>query len=168
MALNTAELLVKFTANQSGSNDQGNPIFAPELRKLLQFVVGTGANQADLVFTDTRTIAISTNDDVDLSGVLASAFGATITAAEMVGLVIVNKSTTQTLTVGVAGTNPWVTMWAASGDGIKVFPGGVFVNFAPDASGLGAVVGAASDVLRIANGAGATCDYDIAVLARTA
>lgn len=168
MALNTAELLVKFNASQSGSNDLGNPLFVPELRKLLQFVVGTGANQADIVFTDTRTIAISTNDDIDLSGVLTNAFGAVIAAAEIVGIIIVNKSTVQTLTVGVAGTNPWVTMWAASGDGIKVFPGGVFCNFAPDASGLGAVVGGASDVLRIANGAGATCDYDIAILARTA
>lgn len=168
MALNSAELLVKFNVNQSGSNDLGNPIFSGELRKLLQFVVGTGANQADLVFTDTRTIAISTNDDIDLADVLASAFGSTITIAEMVGIVISNKSTTQTLTVGVAGTFPWVTMWAATGDGIKVFPGGVFCNFAPDASGLGAVVGGASDVLRIANGAGATCEYDIAILARTA
>jgi hypothetical protein len=59
-------------------------------------------------------------------------------------------------------------MWAATGDGIKVFPGGVFLNFSRDASGLGAVAGGASDVLRIANGSGASATYRIAVLARSA
>jgi len=164
----TAELRVKFSAVKVGSNDMGNPEHRPVLEKLLQFASGTGADQADIVFTDTRTIAISTNDDIDLSGALADAFGAVVAAAEVVGLIIINKSTTQTLTIGVAGTNPWVTIWAASGDGLKIPPRGVFVLFAPDASGLGAVVAGASDVLRIANGAGATCDYDIALLARTA
>ena len=164
----TAELRVKFSAVKVGSGDLGNPEVRPTLDKLLQFASGVAADQADIVFADTRTVGISANDDIDLSGVLADAFGASIVSAEMVGIIIVNKSTTQTLTIGVAGTFPWVTMWAASGDGIKVFPRGVFVNFAPDASGLGAVVGGASDLLRIANGGGATCDYDLILLARTA
>lgn len=166
MPLNSAELLVKFTANQTGLNDQGNPVFAPELRKLLQFTNGTNADQADLLFTDTRTIAISTNDDIDLAGVLTSAFGAVITNAEIVGLVISNKSLTQTLTVG-AGANPWISWLIATGDGIKIPPRGVFVLFSPDAAGLGAVVAGTGDILRIANGAGATADYDLAILGRT-
>lgn len=163
----TAELRVKFSSTLTGSNDMGNPEQRAVLEKVLQFASGTTANKADGVFTDTRTVAASSNDDVDLAGALTNALGATVASAEIVGIVIVNKST-QTLTVGVAGTNPWVTMWAATGDGIKVFPSGVFLNFAPDANGLGAVVGGSSDVLRIANGAGADADYDIAILYRTA
>lgn len=164
----TAELRVKFSAVLTGSNDQGNPEHRPTIEELLQFASGTGADQADGVFTDTRSVNASSNDDIDLAGVLVDALGNSMAAAEIVGILIRNNSTTQTLTIGVAGTNPWVTMWAASGDGIKVFPGGIFLNFAPDASGLGAVVGGASDVLRVANGSGSTASYDIAILYRTA
>lgn len=164
----SAELRVKLSTVLTGSNDLGNPEQRAVLEKLLQFATGTGASQADGIFTDTRTVNASTNDDIDLNGALVDALGTSVASAEVVGIVIINKSATQTLTVGVAGTNPWTTMWAASGDGIKVFPGGVFLNFAPDASGLGAVVGGASDVLRIANGSGSSATYDIAVLFRTA
>jgi hypothetical protein len=164
----TAEIRVKATAVQVGTNDQGGPEFRPTIEALLQFASGTGANQVDGVFTDTRSVNASSNDDIDLAGALADALGATVASAEIVAILIKNKSTTQTLTVGVAGTNPWVTMWAASGDGIKVFPGGVFLNVAPDASGLGAVVGGASDVLRVTNGSGSTATYDIFILFRTA
>lgn len=164
----TAELRVKFSSALTGSNDLGNPEQRAVLDKLLQFADGTTANKADGVLTDTRTINASSNDDVDLAGALTNALGAAVAAAEIVGIIIVNRSTTQTLTLGVAGTNPWTAMFAASGDGIKVFPGGVFVNFAPDANGLGAVVGGASDVLRVANGSGSAADYDLVVLYRTA
>lgn len=166
--INAAELLVKFTANQSGSNDLGNPIFAPVLQKLLQFTDGTTANKADIIFTDNRSVASASNDDIDLAGVLTNAFGATITAVEIVGIIVVPAAAnTTTLTLG-AGTNPWITMFLATGDGIKIFPSGVFVNFAPDASGLGTVTAGTGDILRIANSAGATATYDIMILARSA
>lgn len=168
MALNSAELLMKFTANVSGSNDLGNPLFVPELKAQLQFIGGTTADAADIVFTDTRTVASATNDDIDLAGVLTNAFGATITAAEIVGIMIKSaRANTTVLSVG-GGTNPWITMFLATGDGIKVFPGGVFVNFAPDASGLGAVTAGTGDILRIANASGAAATYDIVILARSA
>ena len=164
-----SKLKVEFSAVQQGANDFGGPDFEPLPRKVIDFADGTGLAQADILFMDERTVASATNDDIDLAGALSNAFGATFTAAEIVGIIIDSDvDNTTTLTVGVAGTNPWVTMWAASGDGIKVFPGGVFLNFSRDASGLGAVSGGASDVLRIANGSGASATYRIAVLARSA
>lgn len=163
----TAELRVKFSAVKVGSNDLGNPEQRPSLEKILQFASGVASDQADIVFTDTRTVGISANDDLDLAGVLTDAFGAAITAVEMVGMIIINKSTTQTLTIG-AGSNPWITWLIATGDGIKIPPRGVFVLFAPDASGLGTVTAGTGDILRVANGAGFAADYDIALLARTA
>lgn len=168
MPLNAAELNLRFTANLTATNALGNPVFAPDLKVLLQFTGGTLADQADIVFAAERQVAASSNDDLDLAGVLSNAFGQTITAAEMVGIIVASKrSNVSTLTIG-AGTNPWVTMWLATGDGIKVFPGGVFCNFAPDASGLGAVTAGTGDILRIANGAGGTATYSIALLARSA
>lgn len=166
--INSAELSINFNVNQSGANDLGNPVFAPSLKKLLQFANGVASGQADIVWTDERTVAGSGNDDIDLAGVLTDAFGATITAAEMVGIIIVADSTNaNALNVG-AGSNPWFAMFMATGDGIKVFPNGVFVNFGSDASGLGAVVAGTGDILRVANPGGASCKYKIAILARTA
>lgn len=168
MGVNSAQIQLRINADVSGNNDLGNPSFRPELEALLQFLGGTTADKVDIIFSDERSVNASSNDDIDLSGVLADAFGATIAAVEIVFIAIKNLSTSQTLTIGVAGTNPWVTMWAASGDGIKVFPRGVFMNAAPDASGLGAVVGGASDVLRVANGSGSAALYEIIIGARTA
>ena len=168
MALNSAELQVIFKANQTGSNDLGNPSFHPSLKKVLQFLVGTGANQADMIWTDERTVTTGATDDIDLAGVLSNAFGATLTFAEIVGIILVSDAAnTTTLTIG-AGTNPWITMFLATGDGIKVGHGGVFVNFAPDASGLGAVTAGTGDILRITNSAGASATYKIVVLGRSA
>lgn len=165
----TSRLEVKFTATQTNANDLNDATFSPQLKRILDLASGTGAAQADILWVDERTVNSATNDDLDLSGALTSAFGASIVAAEIVGIIIdSDAANTTVLTVGVAGTNPWVTMFAASGDGIKVFPGGIFLNFAYDASGMGAVVGGASDVLRIANASGAAATYRIAVVARSA
>lgn len=163
----SAEIRAKFSAVQLGSNDQGGPEFRPSIEALLQFTNGTGADQADLLFTDTRTVGASSNDDIDLAGVLASAFGATLTIAEMAAILIVNKSTTQTLTIG-GGSNPWISWLIATGDGIKIPPRGVFLLASPDAAGLGTVTAATADILRVANGSGSSADFDIAILARSA
>lgn len=164
-----SKLLVEFTAVQTGSNDFGGPAFEPKLRRVIDYASGTGLAQADVLWVDERTVASATNDDIDLAGALTDALGASVASAEIVGVIIdSDDGNTTTLTVGVAGTNPWTTMFAASGDGIKVLPGGIFLNFARDAAGLGAVGAGASDVLRIANGSGASATYRIAVLARSA
>ncbi len=39
---------------------------------------GSGVDQADMIWTDTRTLAPSANEDIDLYGVLVNAFGDTI------------------------------------------------------------------------------------------
>lgn len=166
MGINAAELEVRFSAVQTGANDFSGPDFRPILKKVLQYSGGVAAGQADILFMDSRTVVSGTPDDIDLAGALTDAFGTTIASAEIVGVLISHKTGTGVLSVGVAGTNPWVTMFAASGDGIKVFPGGLFANFGADASGLGAVVGGASDVLRVTSSTG-TVVYDIALLARS-
>lgn len=166
--LNSAMLQMIFTASQTNSNALGGAIFAPALNKKLDFANGTASGQADIVFTDERTVNAASNDDIDLAGVLSDAFGGTITAAEVVGIVIVAAAANgNALSVG-GGSNPWITAWLATGDGIKVFPNGVFCNFAYDAVGLGTVTAGTGDILRVANAGGAACTYKIVILARTA
>jgi hypothetical protein len=168
MDITSIDFLLSLKAYTTKDNDLGDPVHAPQLKKQLSFGDGTTANNADIVWTDERTVSSASNDDLDLAGVLADAFGDTIAAAEIVGMVIVaDDGNTTTLTIG-AGSNPWATMWAASGDGIKVPPGGVFVIMAPDASGLGAVTAGTGDILRVANGSGAAATYKIFIIARSA
>jgi hypothetical protein len=49
---------------------------------------GTGANQADKLWSDTRTLAASAVEDLDLAGVLVDALGVTATFARVKGLII--------------------------------------------------------------------------------
>ena len=132
MAL-TATIVAALTAKQTGANDFAGDKFTPDMRQTISLTDGTSANQGDLLFLDQRAVATAANDDIDLSGVLADAFGATITAAELVALFIINApisgtANTTDLTIG-AGSNP-------------------FIGFA--------------------NSAGATANYQIGIVARSA
>jgi len=175
MAL-TAEIRASIDFNYTGANDFGPARLQGEIEALLQFASGTGANQADILFIDERTVASATNDDLDLAGVLTNAFGATIAGAELVALFIVNKpkdptaaANTTNLTVGV-GTNP-VTPGFMGGTTPTIGPirpGGFLLLGCGDAAGLGVITAGSADLLRIANSSGAPATYQIAVVARSA
>jgi hypothetical protein len=126
---------------------------------------GTGAGLADRMFSDTRTIVASSNDDLDLAGVLTDAFGATLTFARVKGIYIAAAATnTNNVLIG-AGTNPFINWLNAAG--IITLRPGAFTMFgvgAADATGA-AVTPATGDILRIANsGAGTTVNYDIVIV----
>jgi hypothetical protein len=164
------DILARIKANVTGSNDFGGPDFAATIEKAMSLGSGTTANNADIVFFDVRTVASATNDDIDLAGSLSDAFGATITAAELVALMIINgprtgAANTTALTVG-GGSNPVVGF--TSGTIGPILPGGIMLLAAGHGSGLGAVTAGTGDILRIANASGAAATYQIAVIARTA
>lgn len=127
---------------------------------------GTGSGAADKLFHDQRTLLTGANENLDLAGVLADAFGGTLTFAKIKAILVraADANTTE-LTVksdGAAG----VPMFAALGDGIKVPPGGTFLWTAPQG---GIVVTAATgDLLNVANAAGASAIYDIIVVGTSA
>lgn len=167
MTLN-AEILARIKINQTGSNDFGGPEFDAVIETLIQLTDGTTVNKADIAFADERTIASGATDTIDLAGVLTNAFGATITAAELVAVLIINKPragtpvNTTAITVG-GGTNP---VFANAFPALQ--PGAVLLIAAGDAAGIGAVVASTGDILRVVNGSGASAKYQIAILARSA
>jgi hypothetical protein len=122
---------------------------------------GTGSDQIDEMWQDSRTLAISGSDSLDFAGGLTDGLGNTITMTAVKVILIYNKSSAQTLTIG-AGTNPLINWIGDSSDVVKLPPGGVFLLSAPKAGY--AITGGTGDTLKIANGAGATCDYDIVLL----
>jgi hypothetical protein len=133
-----------------------------------QMVLGTGsgANQGQLVFSDTRTLAASANEDLDLNGAtLVDAFGAALNFTKIRGLIVrADPLNTNNVIVGGAASNGVFTMFGAATHTVTVRPGGVLALFAPDNTAYAAVATTA-DLLRIANGgAGSTVTYDIIVI----
>ena len=128
-----------------------------------QFTPGTGNNQLDKLFHDMRTLADGANESLDLAGSLVDMFGTTITFVKIKAMLIRNLSATQTLTIG-GGATPFINWVADPTDMVKIPPNGMFLLVAPLAGF--AVTGATGDILKIANSAGAACDYQI-VLAGT-
>jgi hypothetical protein len=131
---------------------------------------GTGSDQADLLFHDTRSAA-GAADALDLAGVLSNVFGATVTMVKIKLLVIVNNSTTsgETLKIG-AGSNPITSLWGTSGDQIVIGPSTsanpAFLALSSPQDGYAITAGSA-DKLTIDPGA-ATVSYDIWIVGTTA
>lgn len=134
-------------------------------KRELALASGTGVGQADRVFHDTRTLAASANEDLDLAGSLVDAFGATLTFARIKALVVAAATTnTNNVIVGGAPANAWVGPFGAATHTATVRPGGVLALFARD---LGAypVTAGTGDLLRVANsGAGSTVSYDVILI----
>lgn len=126
-------------------------------------VNGVAAGQADTVWHDQRTIAPSSNDDLDLAGVLAGLLGGTVTFARIKGiLVAASSANANNVVVGAAAANPWATLLGATHT-LQVRPGAAFCAFAGEGDSTGyAVTAGTGDILRIANGgAGTSVTYDI-------
>ncbi len=130
---------------------------------------GTGANQADRIFHDSRPIAPSANDDLDLAGVLLDPYGVAITFARIKGIIISSPAANlNNITIGNATTNGFISWVGAAAHTITLKPGGLFALFAPDAVAY-TVTPATADILRITNAAGVnTVNYDIVLIGASA
>jgi hypothetical protein len=84
----TATVRAGIKAEHTKALDLGTASF--DLTELVDFGLtsGTGAGAADLMFTDTRTLAASGTENLDLAGSLTDAFGATLTFVELRAVVI--------------------------------------------------------------------------------
>lgn len=149
-------------------------IFDVALSKTLNFDDGTSAGEVDIMYARQRTISDGGTIDLDLAGGVTDPYGNTITMAEVVGLAVVNNQydggndNTTNLTIGAAGS-PWETWITGTTKTIgPITPGGMFMIFSPDATGLGAVTATTADTLRITNSAGATNTCLIGILGRSA
>lgn len=166
----SAKLDVSLSVSQSGSNAfAGGPFWNAAMTLSQAFSDGTTANKFDRVYVAERTVLTGANDDIDLSGVLTDAFGSTITAVELVGILLINQAkdgsvNTTNLTVG--GSTSGVPGFTTAGSVVK--PGGVYLVMNPDATGIATITASTGDILRITNSAGASNKYQIAVLLRSA
>lgn len=167
MAGVNATINLSIRAKQTGAGDLGNPAVLVDIAKLMEFAEGTAAvGQANVLFSDQRTLAASANESLDVAGVLADSLGATIAAAEIVAIYVAAASgNTNSVNVSQPATNGIPGIFLAAGDGLSIAPG----NFLLLTNRNGWTVTAATgDLLNIANsGAGTPVTYDIVLIGRT-
>lgn len=156
-------------ADQTNSLDLATASAPAALTYELALLNGTGAAQADLIFHDTRTIGASSNDDLDLAGVLANALGGTLTFAKVKAIIVKAASAnTNNVVIGNAAATQFLGPFGAAAHTVSLPPGGLFAITAPSAAGW-AVGAASSDLLRIANSGGSTSvTYDVMILGASA
>jgi hypothetical protein len=156
-----ARVLFTLTANLTNPLDLTTASAPLSYTKQYTISQGAGLNQSDRIWHDTRTIAASGTDDLDLAGVLVDPFGTTITFARIKGILISAATGNTNNVVAGAGTNPFVNWLGGTTPTVNIRPGGLLFVLAPDATGY-VVTAATADIFRVANsGAGTSVTYDI-------
>lgn len=161
----TGEIAVSLNVTQVGTADLGNPTVKAAISELFQFTAGNAAlGTADVMFKDTRTLAASGTENLDLAGVLVDAFGATATSAEIIAIYVkAAAANTNNVVIGNV-TNGFVGPLGATGT-YTVSPGDFFL--ATSRAGW-AVTAATGDLLKITNSAAGTpVTYDVVIIGRS-
>jgi len=167
MTLSNAQVGATIKGDYSSALDLTTALASLTVTRGAAFDNGTGAGQADKIFSDTRTLGISASEDLDLAGVLLDAFGAAITFARVKGLMIAaSPSNTNNVLVGGV-TNGFVGFLTPAATGIITLRPGSFLCVgcgSADATGF-VVTPATGDLLHVANsGAGTSVTYDVVVI----
>lgn len=123
---------------------------------------GTSSGQATAQWADTRTLAASATENLDLAGVLTNAFGGTLTFTK-IKLIYIKASTGNTNDVQVSrGSSNGFVWFLAASDGFKLQPGAWNCFFDP--VGV-AVTASTGDILTITNSSsGTSVTYDIVIV----
>ena len=171
MALST-KLRASVNAQQTATRDLGVASDPVSTAWAVTLDDGTGAGQANRIFSDTRTLAASANEDLDLAGSgLTDAFGATLTFAKVKAVFIsAAAGNTNNVIVGGATSNGFVSWVGGATHTVTIKPGGAFALFAGEADTNGyAVTAGTGDLLRIANSGGTTgVTYTIVIVGTSA
>lgn len=168
MAL-TTKIVTQVIASLTDSLDLSTVTDALDYTSRLSWSSGTGADQADMLWHDQRTLGASATENLDLAGSLTNAFGDVQTFAR-VKLLLVKAAAANTNNVLVGGdaTSTFLTWVVAENDAVVVRPGGLLLLYAPDATAY-AVTATTGDLLMITNSAGSTSvTYDIVIIGASA
>lgn len=152
----TARVNLSVVAELANSLDVGNVAYPVSWGANYALTDGAGANQANRIFTDTRTLSASATEDLDLAGVLTDALGNTLTFDKIKALIVrADAANTNDVLVGGAATAQASAFFGDVTDAVKVKPGGTVAFIAPDATGYD-ITATTADLLKVANSAGGT------------
>lgn len=152
-----ARIAFSVAATLSGTpGDFGDPNASLSADRSFPFKPGSGANQANNIFADKRTLAASGTENLDLSGVLSNQINEIISFTKVKALIIMADPTNvNDVVVGGHATAAFAAPFGAANNTVKVKPGGMLMLVAPDAAGY-PVTATTADMLTVANSGGGT------------
>ena len=167
MALAT-RITTSITGDYTNALDLETPTSSLAYSVQTDLATGTGAGQADLRWSDTRTLSASATENLDLAGVLTNAFGTVLTVARIKAVYFrAAAANTNDVQVTRPASNG-VPLFMAVSDGIAIPPGGWFSWGAPTAAGV-VVTPSTGDLITVTNSAGSTSvTYDVIIIGASA
>ena len=128
---------------------------------------GTGASQADAAAYDTRALAGSANEDINLRSIAWTPDGSTAVFAEVRALIIKAAATNGgELEIKPTGATGWTGLLKNTTDIIKLEPGATLALIAPPDGSYTTTAG--SNSINISNTDGSAASYDIMVVGTSA
>lgn len=164
------DFLVRLSAAEGSAADLAVGI-ANHLKSLqYSWASGIAANQADRIFSDTRTLGASATEDLDLTGTtnLPGIFGNVNFTKVKLLLFAATSGNTNNVNVTRPASNGLPIFLAAS-DGLAIPPGGLFLLVGPALAGLATVTAGTGDLVTVTNSAGGTgITYDVIIIGTSA
>jgi len=160
MPLN-AQILLSVLAHETASGDISRTLRATPATYALALTDGTGENQAQVVWSDSRTIPTQNTDQIDLTALPDDRGSVSFSSIKVA--YIRNSGTAQLAVVaGALVPNSWAGFGYAdeSVSEFTIMAGGAAMVSAPTATGL--VVASSQRILRVDGSAGET--YDIVLI----
>lgn len=165
----TTFIKAEISATYRNLLDLGTPTDTFLKKIAIDLANGTGANSADLMFHDQRTLAASGTEDLDLAGGLTNPLtGAAMTFVELRAVFVFAASANTNNVVVSRPASNGVPIFSAAGDAIPVQPGGFFGWSCP-ADGKVAVTAGTGDLLTVTNSSsGTSVTYDVVIIGTSA
>jgi len=163
-----ATIRAAVAAELVGAADLGENEFSLPFAADIPLLNGTGANQADRIFADKRTLAALASEELDLSGALTDPLGTALAFAKVKAILLrADKANTNDVVLGGASSNQFVGPFGGATHTVSIPPGGAALFVAAGAGWL--VTAGSADLLKIANGAsGLSVTYDIVIVGTSA
>lgn len=157
-----------FDTRYSKTADLANPVQEVPFGSMLSMPTGTASGKADLLFSDTRALAASTSEELDLAGGLTDVFGATLTFVKVKAIYLSAASANGgNIQVGGAAVNGFLGPFANATDIINL-AAGAYIELVNSTSGWTVTAGS-GDLLKIANDdSGAAGTYTIQIIGTSA
>ena len=162
MTLN-AQILLQILATENSTSDLSTTVRRTNASESLTFANGTGANQAEIVWSDSRTIAANGEDILDLTALADDRGSVDLTAVK--AIYVRNTGTVGIYWQALAPPEQWGSgpLQAEEEFGIKVPPGGVLLITNPSA--LGWMVESGDEQILFDNDSSTTAaTYDIILI----
>lgn len=159
-----SQLILKILSSLTNGLDLSTTLDQIAADWTINFGNGAGAGAASMVWSDTRTLAASGTEDLDLAGGLVSAFGATLTFTKLKALLVRASSANANNVQVTRPASNGVPFFLAAGDGFAIKPGGVMALIDPSAGGV-TVTASTGDLITVTNSSSGTgVDYDIVII----